>query len=158
MNTTVCDGTGFENAGAEVQLYDDIICEAGFYKDLDRLLNFVGNNNHYRFLGSTDPTRDNICQKCELQSTIKISSGSGLRISSFCAAIFISKKTKCLKIESRSEFEDPTRGILGPNALYDQIIVTGCSFSCGMEMNDHLLGPYKTVKQRNFEILKLGLE
>lgn len=75
VNTTVCDGTGFENAGAEVQLYDDIICEAGFYKDLDRLLNFVGNNNHYRFLGSTDPTRDNICQKCELQSTIKISSG-----------------------------------------------------------------------------------
>jgi homogentisate 1,2-dioxygenase len=29
-------------------------------------------------------------------------------------------KTKILKIESKSEFEEPTRGILGPNALYDQ--------------------------------------
>ena len=26
---------------------------------------------------------------------------------------FISSKTKCLKVESRSEFEDPSRGILG---------------------------------------------
>lgn len=27
---------------------------------------------------------------------------------------------KILKVESNSEFEDPTRGLLGPNALYDQ--------------------------------------
>ena len=33
---------------------------------------------------------------------------------------FITKTCKILKIESQSEFEEPTRGILGPNALYDQ--------------------------------------
>jgi homogentisate 1,2-dioxygenase len=33
---------------------------------------------------------------------------------------FISKPCKFLKIESNSEFEEPSRGILGPNALYDQ--------------------------------------
>jgi homogentisate 1,2-dioxygenase len=33
---------------------------------------------------------------------------------------YVAKGTKFLKIESRSEFDDPTRGILGPNALYDQ--------------------------------------
>lgn len=34
--------------------------------------------------------------------------------------IFVDSKTKYLNIESNSEFEEPTRGILGPNALYDQ--------------------------------------
>ena len=33
---------------------------------------------------------------------------------------FILKPCKFLKIESNSEFEEPSRGILGPNALYDQ--------------------------------------
>ncbi|MGE3609020.1 MAG: homogentisate 1,2-dioxygenase [Bacteriovoracaceae bacterium] len=33
---------------------------------------------------------------------------------------YISKPCKILKVESASEFEEPTRGILGPNALYDQ--------------------------------------
>jgi homogentisate 1,2-dioxygenase len=33
---------------------------------------------------------------------------------------FITKPMKILKVESRSEFEEPARGILGPNALYDQ--------------------------------------
>lgn len=33
---------------------------------------------------------------------------------------FITKPCKFLKVESESEFEDPSRGILGPNALYDQ--------------------------------------
>lgn len=33
---------------------------------------------------------------------------------------FTSELTEILKIESASEFEEPTRGILGPNALYDQ--------------------------------------
>ncbi len=33
---------------------------------------------------------------------------------------YFTKPLKVLKVESRSEFEEPTRGILGPNALYDQ--------------------------------------
>lgn len=33
---------------------------------------------------------------------------------------YLTSPTKFLKIEARSEFEDPSRGILGPNALYDQ--------------------------------------
>lgn len=33
---------------------------------------------------------------------------------------FIKTPVKALKVESNSEFEDPSRGILGPNALYDQ--------------------------------------
>jgi homogentisate 1,2-dioxygenase len=33
---------------------------------------------------------------------------------------FITKPAKILKVESKSEFEEPSRGILGPNALYDQ--------------------------------------
>lgn len=33
---------------------------------------------------------------------------------------YLKTPTKILKVESKSEFEDPTRGILGPNALYDQ--------------------------------------
>ena len=33
---------------------------------------------------------------------------------------FVKTPGKILKIEGASEFEDPTRGILGPNALYDQ--------------------------------------
>lgn len=33
---------------------------------------------------------------------------------------YFSKPCKILKVESKSEFEEPSRGILGPNALYDQ--------------------------------------
>src|SRR5690606_10762560 len=33
---------------------------------------------------------------------------------------YISRPCHILKVESKSEFEEPSRGILGPNALYDQ--------------------------------------
>jgi homogentisate 1,2-dioxygenase len=33
---------------------------------------------------------------------------------------FVTKPMKIFKVESSSEFEEPSRGILGPNALYDQ--------------------------------------
>lgn len=33
---------------------------------------------------------------------------------------FVNEKTKIFQVESFSEFEEPSRGILGPNALYDQ--------------------------------------
>lgn len=34
--------------------------------------------------------------------------------------VYIEDESKILKVESSSEYEEPTRGILGPNALYDQ--------------------------------------
>lgn len=36
---------------------------------------------------------------------------------------FIDEKTKVLQVESNSEFEEPDRGMLGPNALYDQTAI-----------------------------------
>ena len=36
---------------------------------------------------------------------------------------YLTTPTKFLKVESNSEFEQPTRGILGPNALYDQTAI-----------------------------------
>ena len=39
---------------------------------------------------------------------------------------------------------------------YDLILVTGCSHSCGMEMNDHLLPPADNLQMRQASILKWG--
>jgi len=44
-------------------------------------------------------------------------------------------ETKLLKIESASEFEQVTRGILGPNALYDQTALRTPEASKGTESN-----------------------
>lgn len=38
--------------------------------------------------------------------------------------MFVNDPVSIYKIESRSEFEDPARGLLGPNALYDQTAIT----------------------------------
>ncbi len=48
---------------------------------------------------------------------------------------FITKPTKTLKVESQSEFEQPTRGILGPNALYDQTAIRTPEAEMGSEKN-----------------------
>ena len=48
---------------------------------------------------------------------------------------YASDKTKMLKIESRSEFEDPSRGILGPNALYDQTTIRIPEAALGSEQD-----------------------
>lgn len=48
---------------------------------------------------------------------------------------YISKPCKILKIESHSEFEEPTRGILGPNALYDQTAKFVPEAAVGSEQN-----------------------
>lgn len=48
---------------------------------------------------------------------------------------YISKPCKILKIESHSEFEEPTRGILGPNALYDQTAKFVPEAALGSEQN-----------------------
>ena len=59
---------------------------------------------------------------------------------------FINQACKILKVESKSEFEDPTRGILGPNALYDQTAKFVPEASLGSEQN---LSEYKiTIKYR----------
>ncbi len=46
---------------------------------------------------------------------------------------FIDEPTKFLKIESASEFEQPSRGILGPNALYDQSAIFTPTAAIGSE-------------------------
>ena len=49
--------------------------------------------------------------------------------------IFIDSPAKFIKIESASEFEGPTRGLLGPNALYDQTAVITPKSQPGSEQN-----------------------
>lgn len=39
------------------------------------------------------------------------------------AKLFVDQKMLMLRFESNGEFEEPTRGILGPNALYDQTMI-----------------------------------
>lgn len=59
---------------------------------------------------------------------------------------FMTKPCKILKAESKSEFEDPSRGILGPNALYDQTAKFIPEAAIGSEQN---LNEYKiTIKYR----------
>lgn len=49
--------------------------------------------------------------------------------------IYLKQTSKILKIESTSEFEQPTRGILGPNALYDQTAIFVPEASPGSEQD-----------------------
>ena len=59
---------------------------------------------------------------------------------------FLSKPCKILKVESKSEFEDPSRGLLGPNALYDQTAKFVPEAALGSEQN---LNNYQvTIKHR----------
>lgn len=46
---------------------------------------------------------------------------------------FLNEATEILKTESNSEFEQPTRGILGPNALYDQTAIFTPEAALGTE-------------------------
>ena len=41
---------------------------------------------------------------------------------------------------------------------YDEVVVTGCSFSCGMEMNDHLLPEFDTEDERRTAVWKWGMK
>jgi len=61
--------------------------------------------------------------------------------------LFIEKPAKILKVESAGEFEEPSRGILGANALYDQSVIETPEASLGSEQG---LGEYKV------EIKRLG--
>ncbi len=49
--------------------------------------------------------------------------------------LYLKTKTSLLKIESKSEFENPSRGILGPNALYDQTALVTPEAQKGSEQN-----------------------
>ncbi len=58
---------------------------------------------------------------------------------------FPKSSSKILKIESASEYEEPTRGILGPNALYDQTAKIYPEAELGSETD---LNEYKVVVKR----------
>jgi homogentisate 1,2-dioxygenase len=59
---------------------------------------------------------------------------------------------ECLKIESFSEIEQPNRGLLGPNALYDQSVITVPKAQLGSEQNKD---QYTIEIKRKNEITKV---
>lgn len=61
--------------------------------------------------------------------------------------LYTNVASKILKIESASEVEQPTRGILGPNALYDQTAITTPEAAMGSEQN---------LKEYTIEIKRCG--
>lgn len=61
--------------------------------------------------------------------------------------LYLGTETKIFKVESRSEFEQPDRGMLGPNALYDQTAIITPEAAHGTE-NDK--------KEYKVEIKRLG--
>lgn len=61
--------------------------------------------------------------------------------------LYLKTKTKVFKVESNSEFEQPTRGILGPNALYDQTAISTPEAKLGSEQDQ---------KEYIVEIKRLG--
>jgi len=60
-------------------------------------------------------------------------------------------KTKFLRVESASEFEQPDRGMLGPNALYDQTAIFTPEAAYGSEKSD----AYPIKIKRNGKISKV---
>lgn len=60
---------------------------------------------------------------------------------------FVSKPTKILLIESSSEFEEPSRGILGPNALYDQTAIETPEAKKGSDQGDSFIVKIKRLGQ-----------
>jgi homogentisate 1,2-dioxygenase len=61
--------------------------------------------------------------------------------------LYLRTETKILKTESFSEYEEPSRGILGPNALYDQT---------AKEIPEAALGSEQDKKDYTIEIKRLG--
>lgn len=49
--------------------------------------------------------------------------------------VYVKSPSKFLKVESASEFNEPSRGILGPNALYDQTAIVTPEVSLGSEQD-----------------------
>lgn len=61
--------------------------------------------------------------------------------------LFVSQPVEILKIESASEFEQPERGLLGPNSLYDQTALFVPTAALGSEQDQ---------KEYTVEIKRLG--
>lgn len=61
--------------------------------------------------------------------------------------LYLKTETKIFKVESRSEFEQPDRGMLGPNALYDQTAIIVPTAALGSELDK---------KEYKVEIKRLG--
>jgi homogentisate 1,2-dioxygenase len=61
--------------------------------------------------------------------------------------LYLTTESKILKVESRSEFEQPERGMLGPNALYDQTAIVTPEAAHGSEQDK---------KEYKVEIKRLG--
>lgn len=61
--------------------------------------------------------------------------------------VFVNSPSKILKCESFSEYEEPSRGILGPNALYDQTAKV---------IPEAALGSEQGLKEYKVEIKRLG--
>ena len=55
--------------------------------------------------------------------------------------IFVTTALKIFKLESNSEFEQPNRGPLGPNALYDQTVIETpeCAPGSDQELDEYLV-------------------
>jgi homogentisate 1,2-dioxygenase len=67
--------------------------------------------------------------------------------------LFTSTPTFIFKIESASEFEQPHRGLLGPNALYDQTVIETPEAQLGSEPS---LKENKEYKEHKVQIKRLG--
>ncbi|MEX0798331.1 MAG: homogentisate 1,2-dioxygenase, partial [Bacteriovoracaceae bacterium] len=65
---------------------------------------------------------------------------------------YLKTATKFLKVESASEFEEPSRGILGPNALYDQTAIATPEAAKGSEQEKK---EYVVEIKREGEITKV---
>lgn len=63
--------------------------------------------------------------------------------------LYLNTETKILKVESASEFEQPSRGLLGPNALYDQTAIVTPEAAVGTEQDKK---EYKVDIKREGEI------
>lgn len=61
--------------------------------------------------------------------------------------LYLKTETKILKVESASEFEQPDRGMMGPNALYDQTAIKTPEAAIGSEQD---------IKEYKVEIKRLG--
>ncbi len=103
----------------------------------NRFVKILYNNDVHIYLGSRDRPYESFYRNADFDELFFIHQGEG-RIETtyghipFCTGdyviiprgttykTYLTKPCRILKVESTSEFEEPSRGILGPNALYDQ--------------------------------------
>lgn len=136
------DSDFFDNKFTATLKNNDVIINQGFFKksfenfyrnaDFDELY-FIHEGE-----GKLETTYGHI--KCIKGDYVILPRGTTYKL-------FVNSPMKILKIESNSEFEQPTRGILGPNALYDQTAIKTPEAAKGSEQS---LSEYKV------EIKRLG--